>query len=128
MSSEPSGPSAADPVPPAGAAAGAPAGSQPPDSASTARQQAQQGDAQAREVQYTRKLILAILSTLQHKGLLSPGEVDAILLASRRAADASVPPTLAVRSEFSALPSEGDLKRVRHEPKAPPVFDIQIDG
>lgn len=38
------------------------------------------------EVEYVRKLSLAILSTLQTKGLLSADEVDAILIAARRAA------------------------------------------
>ncbi|MDL2344389.1 hypothetical protein QOL99_09505 [Deinococcus sp. MIMF12] len=38
------------------------------------------------EVEYVRKLSLAILSTLQAKGLLSADEVDAILIAARRAA------------------------------------------
>ena len=40
----------------------------------------------ATEVEYVRKLSLAILSTLQAKGLLSADEVDAILIAARRAA------------------------------------------
>ncbi|WP_425146134.1 hypothetical protein [Deinococcus sp.] len=43
-----------------------------------------------REARFTRKLVLAVLSTLQHKGLLKAAEVDALLLAARRAADASV--------------------------------------
>lgn len=38
------------------------------------------------EVEYVRRLSLAILSTLQTKGLLSADEVDAILIAARRAA------------------------------------------
>ncbi|MBB5233395.1 hypothetical protein [Deinococcus budaensis] len=38
------------------------------------------------ETEYVRKLSLAILSTLQSKGLLSADEVDAILIAARRAA------------------------------------------
>ncbi|WP_043816780.1 hypothetical protein [Deinococcus maricopensis] len=50
----------------------------------------------AHEAQYTRKLALAILSTLQQKGVLSAAEVDAILVAARRAAEdatrASTPP------------------------------------
>ncbi|MPY66056.1 hypothetical protein F8S09_05010 [Deinococcus sp. SDU3-2] len=40
----------------------------------------------ATEVEYVRKLSLAILSTLQAKGLLSADEVDAVLIAARRAA------------------------------------------
>jgi hypothetical protein len=35
---------------------------------------------------YTRKLALAILSTLQSRGLLSAADVDAILIAARRSA------------------------------------------
>lgn len=41
------------------------------------------------DAEYVRKLALAILSTLQNKGLLSAGEVDSILIAARRAAQES---------------------------------------
>ena len=88
---------------------------------------AQAHDAELREALYTRKLLLAILSTLQHKGVLTPGETDTLLVAARRATDASFTPSVAVRSEFPApepLPTSG---WVRRELKPPPVFDIQID-
>lgn len=41
------------------------------------------------DAEYVRKLALAILSALQNKGLLSADEVDAILIAARRAAQTS---------------------------------------
>lgn len=88
---------------------------------------AQVHDAELREALYTRKLLLALLSTLQHKGVLTPGETDTLLVAARRATDASFTPSVAVRSEFPApepLPTSG---WVRRELKPPPVFDIQID-
>ena len=88
---------------------------------------AQAHDAELREALYTRKLLLALLSTLQHKGVLTPGETDTLLVAARRATDASFTPSVAVRSEFPApepLPTSG---WVRRELKPPPVFDIQID-
>ena len=88
---------------------------------------AQVHDAELREALYTRKLLLAILSTLQHKGVLTPGETDTLLMAARRATDASFTPSVAVRSEFPApepLPTSG---WVRRDLKPPPIFDIQID-
>ena len=88
---------------------------------------AQAHDAELREALYTRKLLLAVLSTLQHKGVLTPGETDTLLMAARRATDASFTPSVAVRSEFPApepLPTSG---WVRRDLKPPPVFDIQID-
>lgn len=88
---------------------------------------AQQHDAELREAQYTRKLTLAILSTLQHKGILTAGEIDALLMAARRSTDASVTPSVAVRSEFQPLEPLPDSNKVRHEQRPPPVFDIQID-
>ncbi|GGR25383.1 hypothetical protein [Deinococcus ruber] len=51
----------------------------------------EQRAAELREAQFTRKLVLAVLSTLQHKGILKAAEVDALLLAARRAADAASP-------------------------------------
>ena len=101
----------------------------PPESAEReARLKAAQAhDAELREALYTRKLLLALLSTLQHKGVLTPGETDTLLVAARRATDASFTPSVAVRSEFPApepLPTSG---WVRRELKPPPVFDIQID-
>lgn len=55
----------------------------------------------ATEVEYVRKLSLAILSTLQAKGMLSADEVDAILIAARRAAQgvAAAPAPVASRPE-----------------------------
>lgn len=44
------------------------------------------------EAEYARKLALAILSTLQSKGLLSAAEVDSILIAARRAAQGQAAP------------------------------------
>jgi len=88
---------------------------------------AQQHDAEVREAQYTRKLTLAILSTLQHKGILSAAEIDALLLAARRSTDASFAPSVAVRAEFQPPEPVADPKKVRHEQRPPPVFDIQID-
>jgi hypothetical protein len=88
---------------------------------------AQQHDAELREAQYTRKLTLAILSTLQHKGILSSAEVEQLLLAAKRATDASFAPSVAVRSEFEKAEVQGDKSKVRREAKPPPVFDIQID-
>ena len=88
---------------------------------------AQVHDAELREALYTRKLLLAVLSTLQHKGVLTPGETDTLLMAARRATDASFTPSVAVRSEFPApepLPTSG---WVRRDLKPPPIFDIQID-
>ena len=88
---------------------------------------AQVHDAELREALYTRKLLLAVLSTLQHKGVLTPGETDTLLIAARRATDASFTPSVAVRSEFPApepLPTSG---WVRRDLKPPPIFDIQID-
>lgn len=38
------------------------------------------------DAEYVRKLALAILSALQNKGLLTADEVDAVLIAARRAA------------------------------------------
>jgi len=109
----------------------------PPQSAGAAERDARlkaarQHDAELREAQYTRKLTLAILSTLQNKGVLSSAEVDSILLAARRATDAAmanVTPTAAVRADFEtteAVPVKPD-SWVKTAPKAPPVFDIQID-
>ncbi len=107
------------------------AGSEPGQPGSAEREarlkSAQTHDTELREALYTRKLLLALLSTLQHKGVLTPGETDTLLVAARRATDASFTPSVAVRSEFPApepLPTSG---WVRRELKPPPVFDIQID-
>lgn len=79
----------------------------------------------AAEDVYSRKLILAILSTLQHKGLLSSTEVDHILVAARRSADATLlaQARQEVRSSFSEAPrtpEQGGGKR------PVPIFDIEI--
>lgn len=58
----------------------------------------------ATEVEYVRKLSLAILSTLQAKGLLSADEVDAILIAARRAAQ-GVPATPSAAPRAEAAPA-----------------------
>ncbi|WP_104990999.1 hypothetical protein [Deinococcus sp. NW-56] len=58
----------------------------------------------ATEVEYVRKLSLAILSTLQAKGLLSADEVDAILIAARRAAQ-GVPATPAAAPRAETAPA-----------------------
>ena len=61
--------------------------------------------AELREAQFTRKLVLAVLSTLQHKGILKAAEVDALLLAARRAADASTVPTPVAASQALQTPA-----------------------
>ncbi|WP_216318162.1 hypothetical protein [Deinococcus aestuarii] len=48
------------------------------------------------EAEYARKLALAILGTLQSKGILSAGDVDAILIAARRAAQGQGAPAVPV--------------------------------
>lgn len=45
------------------------------------------------EAEFTRKLVLGVLGTLEHKGLLSKGEVDSILRAARQAAFPAPAPT-----------------------------------
>ncbi len=47
------------------------------------------------EAEFTRKMVLGVLSTLEHKGLLSKGEVDSILRAARQAAYPVTPPKAA---------------------------------
>ncbi|MCP2013101.1 hypothetical protein L1280_000229 [Deinococcus sp. HSC-46F16] len=59
----------------------------------------------ATEVEYVRKLSLAILSTLQAKGLLSADEVDAILIAARRAAQGVLAVPASVPAAPATLPS-----------------------
>ncbi|ULH16694.1 hypothetical protein MF271_09015 [Deinococcus sp. KNUC1210] len=65
----------------------------------------EQRAAELREAQFTRKLVLAVLSTLQHKGILKAAEVDALLLAARRAADASAAVTTAATSTAAPQPA-----------------------
>ncbi|GAA5531829.1 hypothetical protein [Deinococcus aluminii] len=61
------------------------------------------------ETEYVRRLALAILSTLQTKGLLTADEVDTILIAARRAAQAQTTPTQPTpnpsRPQITAHPS-----------------------
>ncbi len=72
------------------------------------------------DAEFTRKVALGILSTLQHKGLISAGEVDAILRAAmpKPAGPLQVTPA-------SPLPKP-DASRVRREALPPPVFDIEL--
>ncbi|KEF35559.1 hypothetical protein RDMS_01400 [Deinococcus sp. RL] len=73
----------------------------------------------APEVEYLRKLSLAILSTLQAKGVLSADEVDAVLIAARRAAQ-GVPATSTPASPLPA-PQTPALK-VTVQPAPPLTF------
>ncbi|BDP41948.1 hypothetical protein DAETH_19170 [Deinococcus aetherius] len=109
------------------------------------------------EAEYARKLALAILSTLQTKGLLSAAEVDAILIAARRAAQGqgtpaapSTPPAqvpdarpapapFQVTVQPSPPPSslswhttpppaeKADRGKEQADEKVPPVIDMQLD-
>jgi hypothetical protein len=115
------------PTPPQQADTDQTAATQPLTEREAKLQAAKQHDAELREAQFTRKLTLAILSSLQKKGILSATDVDSLLLAARRSADADFKPTAAVRSEFAQQETKGDPKKVRKEAKSPPVFDIQID-
>lgn len=97
------------------------------------------------DAEYVRKLALAILSTLQSKGLLTPAEVDAILIAARRAAQPDTPPRA---PQITAQPSpptnftwsvgrppagEEHDRKVEETPsapdpsKTPPVIDFKLD-
>ena len=58
----------------------------PPASPSGSSASGSSGAGSSGDVEYVRRLSLAILSTLQSKGLLGADEVDAILIAARRAA------------------------------------------
>lgn len=97
------------------------------------------------EAEFTRKLVLGILSTLEHKGLLSRGEVDSILRAARQAAFPAPAPTAVgpaapgtrwVRAD--GQPSELDRstpvaipdvrRRADDEASAkPPVIDLTLE-
>lgn len=70
--------------------------------------------------EFTRKVALGILSTLQHKGLISAAEVDAIL---RAAMPKPVSPLEVTPA--SPLPKP-DASKVRRQPLPPPVFDIEL--
>ncbi|SMB92804.1 hypothetical protein [Deinococcus hopiensis] len=89
------------------------------------------------DAEYVRKLALAILSTLQNKGLLTPDEVDAILIAARRAAQqggtppaapVAAQPTPAARPplkfQVTAQPS-GAAPAVEWSVKRPPGAPVQ---
>ena len=72
------------------------------------------------DAEFTRKVALGILGTLQAKGLLSSAEVDAIL----RVAMPKPPAPLEVTP--ASPPPKPDPSRVRREPLPPPVFDIEL--
>ncbi|WP_034383415.1 hypothetical protein [Deinococcus sp. YIM 77859] len=97
------------------------------------------------DVEYVRKLALAILSTLQSRGLLSAEDVDAILIAARRAAQGSperspdVPsrvPQITVRPssppahlswQVTPPPASPQADGANGEETPPPVIDINLD-
>lgn len=54
--------------------------------------------------EYARKLALAILGTLQSKGILTAAEVDSIMLAARRAAQTAATQNAARIAQTSTLP------------------------
>lgn len=54
--------------------------------------------------EYARKLALAILGTLQSKGILTAAEVDSIMLAARRAAQTAATQNAARVAQTSTLP------------------------
>ncbi|EYB68324.1 hypothetical protein DEIPH_ctg025orf0198 [Deinococcus phoenicis] len=84
------------------------------------------------DVEYVRKLSLAILSTLQTKGLLSADEVDTILITARRAAQGVPGHTQAGQSgQSQAQAGQGqldpgssglprDIMQVMVQPSPPP--------
>lgn len=72
------------------------------------------------DAEFIRKVALGILSTLQHKGLLSSTEVDAIL----RAAMPRPAPPLDVKS-VAPLPTP-DRSKIRKEPLPPVEFDMEL--
>ncbi|WP_309570509.1 hypothetical protein [Deinococcus sp.] len=100
------------------------------------------------EAEFTRKMVLGILGTLESKGLLSQGEVDSIIRAARQSSQ----PPAAPRRSGPALPgtqwadSEGkpigmdrttpiaipDVKRTPEGSPAetgekPPVIDLNME-
>ncbi|WP_102127836.1 hypothetical protein [Deinococcus planocerae] len=108
------------------------------------------------EAEYARKLALAILGTLQSKGLLSAAEVDSILIAARRAAQgqglpAPASPAQAPESRPAPTPfqvtvqpapppgnltwrttppperSDKEVEKEKTDGEAPPVIDMQLD-
>ncbi|WP_019585426.1 hypothetical protein [Deinococcus apachensis] len=95
------------------------------------------------DAEYVRKLALAILSTLQNKGLLSPAEVDSILIAARRAAQESAARGGRTPTQEQTPPAE-PLQQVAAQPspeqpkedakpegdegeRQPPVIDFKLD-
>ena len=99
------------------------------------------------EAEYARKLALAILSTLQTKGLLSAAEVDSILIAARRAAQGQASPVPAPAADARPAPTPfqvtvqpapppGNLswhtvtppaEKKKGEEKGHPVIDMTLD-
>jgi hypothetical protein len=106
------------------------------------------------EAEFTRKMVLGVLSTLEHKGLLSKGEVDSILRAARQAAYPVTPPRTAgpaapgtrwvkpgqptqemdrntpvaipdVRAKGTSEPKPGDP--VNPEERRLPMIDMELD-
>lgn len=97
------------------------------------------------EAEFTRKLVLGVLSTLEHKGLLGKAEVDSILRAARQAAfpapapagmGPAAPGTRWVRADGQpsgidrstpvAIP---DVRRRGEEdgPAKPPMIDLTLE-
>jgi hypothetical protein len=72
------------------------------------------------DAEFIRKVALGILSTLQHKGLLSSIEVDAIL----RAAMPKPAPPLEVKPT-APMPTP-DASKIRKEPLPPVEFDMEL--
>lgn len=101
------------------------------------------------DAEYVRRLALAILSTLQSKGVLTADEVDTILIAARRAAQSQptpenrpaprlpqvtvqpAPPPGNLSWHVSKPPTAEDQaageKRPEEGPSQPPVIDIKLD-
>lgn len=107
------------------------------------------------EGEYARKLALAILSTLQTKGLLSSSDVDAILIAARRSAQGQPAPTPPTGPRPAPVPMQVTVQPsapagvswhtetpppapeaqapapaktgAKPEPKTPPVIDLKLD-
>ncbi|MEW6422581.1 MAG: hypothetical protein AB1511_12780 [Deinococcota bacterium] len=101
------------------------------------------------DAEYVRRLALAILGTLQSKGLLTADEVDTILIAARRAAQGQPvpenrpaprpmqitvqpsPPPGTLSWHVSKPPAAEDQaageKRPEDAPSQPPVIDIKLD-
>ena len=74
------------------------------------------------DAEFIRKVALGILSTLEHKGLISSAEVDAIL----RAAMPKPVPTAPLAVTPAGPTPQPDASRVRREALPPPMFDIEL--